>query len=112
MARKKSSGDLFKIHDLLLYTNMYISRASFIDHHQVYLLVLDLVDEGTNVRQQLDGEFVTSLDELLGVLGGADTGRGTSQDDGTSGESGALRKEADELGNVEDEVTVWELWLA
>jgi hypothetical protein len=75
-------------------------------------LVLDLVDQGTNVRQQLDGKIVTSLNELLGVLGGADTGRGTGENDGTSGQSGALGKEADELGDVEDEVTVSESWLA
>lgn len=68
--------------------------------------MLDLVDQSANVRQQLDGKVVTSLDELLGVLGGADTGRSTSQDNGTGGQSGALRQEADQLGDVEDQVTI------
>jgi hypothetical protein len=68
--------------------------------------MLDLVDQSANVRQQLDGKVVASLDELLGVLGGADAGRSTGQDNGTSGQSGALGKEADELGDVEDQVAV------
>lgn len=74
--------------------------------------MLDLVDQGTNVRQQLNGKVVTSLDEFLGFLSRANTGRGTSQDDGTSGQSSALGEEADELGDVEDEVTVSGSWLA
>lgn len=74
--------------------------------------MLNLVDQGTHVRQQLNGKVVTSLDELLGFLSRADTGRGTSQDDGTGGQSGALGKEADKLRDVEDEVTVLESSLA
>lgn len=70
------------------------------------LLVLDLVDQGTNVRQQLDGKVVTSLDELLGVLSGADAGRSTGQDNGTRWQGGALGEEADELGDIEDQVTI------
>lgn len=70
------------------------------------LLVLNLVDQSTHVRQQLDSKLVAGLDELLGVLGGADTGRGASENDSASGQSGTLREEADELGDVKDQVTV------
>ena len=68
--------------------------------------MLNLVDQSTHVRQQLDSKLVAGLDELLGVLGGADTGRGASENDSASGQSGTLREEADELGDVEDQVTV------
>lgn len=68
--------------------------------------MLDLVDQGTHVRQQLNGELIASLDELLGVLGGADSGGSTGKDDGTSGQSGALGEEADELGDVENQVAI------
>jgi hypothetical protein len=47
-------------------------------------LVLNLVDQSTHVRQQLNSKLVASLDELLGFLGGADTGRGAGENDGTS----------------------------
>jgi hypothetical protein len=69
-------------------------------------LVLNLVDQGAHMRQQLDGEFITSLDELLGVLGSADAGGSAGEDNGTSGQSGALGEEADELGDVENQVAV------
>lgn len=62
------------------------------------------------MRQQLDSKLVASLDELLGVLSGADTGRGASENDSTSGQSGTLGKEADELGDVEDQVTASISW--
>ncbi len=68
--------------------------------------MLNLVNQSAHVRQQLDSKLVTSLDELLGVLGGADTGRGAGENDSTSGQGGTLREEADELGDVEDQVTV------
>jgi hypothetical protein len=57
--------------------------------------VLDLVDERSNVRKQLDSELITSLDELFGVLGGANTRRGARQDDGASRKGGTLAEEAD-----------------
>lgn len=68
-------------------------------------LVLNLIDESADVRKELDGELIAGLDELLGVLGSANTGRGTGQNDGTGGQSGALGEEADKLGNSEDQVT-------
>jgi hypothetical protein len=69
------------------------------------LLVLNLVDEGSNVRKQLDGKLIASFDELLGVLGCANARRGTGQNDSTGGQSSALRKEAYQLGDTEDEIT-------
>jgi hypothetical protein len=67
--------------------------------------VLNLVDESSDVGEQLDGEFVAGLDELLGLLGSTDPGRGTGQNDGTGGQSGALGEEADQLRDAEDQVT-------
>lgn len=67
--------------------------------------MLNLVDQGTNVGKQLDGEVVASLNELLGVLGSTNTGRSTSQNNGTSAQSSALGKEGDELGNGKDQIT-------
>lgn len=71
----------------------------------ICLLVLDLVDQSTDVREQLNSKLITDLDKLLGVLGCANTRRSTGQDDSTSGQSGALGKEADQLRNTEDQVT-------
>jgi hypothetical protein len=67
--------------------------------------VLNLVDESSDVGEQLDGEFVAGLDELLGLLGSTDPGRCTGQNDGTGGQSGALGEEADQLRDAEDQVT-------
>lgn len=67
--------------------------------------MLNLVDESTNVRKQLNGELIASLNKLLGVLGSANTRRCAGQDDSTSGQSSALGKEADQLGDAEDKVT-------
>jgi len=57
------------------------------------------------MRKQLNGKLIASLDELLRIPGCADTGRGTGQDDCTSGQGSALGEEADQLGNAEDQVT-------
>lgn len=62
---------------------------------RLWLLVLDLVDESTNVGKQLNGKLIPSFDELLGILGCANTRRCTGQDDGTSRQGSALGKEAD-----------------
>ena len=80
--------------------SLHQSRVSLITS-----LVLNLVDESSNVRKELDGELVAGFDELLGVLGSADAGRGTGQNYSTGGQSGALGEEADELGDGEDQVT-------
>lgn len=90
----------------LIYTNIYNSTLAPCPLTIFNLLVLDLVDQSTNVRQQLDSKLIASLDELLGVLGSTDTGRGASEDDSTSGQSGALGEEADELGDVENQVAI------
>lgn len=68
--------------------------------------MLDLVDQGTNVRKQLDSEVVASLDELLGVLGSTDTGGSASKNNSTRAQSSALGKEGNELGNGKDQVTI------
>lgn len=70
------------------------------------LLVLDLVDQSTNVGKKLNRELITALDVLLGLLSSTNTGWGTGQDNSTSGKSGTLAKEADQLGDVEDQVAV------
>jgi hypothetical protein len=67
-------------------------------------LVLNLIDESSDVRKELDGELVAGLNELLGFFGGSDTRRSTCQNNGTGGQGGALREEADKLGNSEDQV--------
>lgn len=64
------------------------------------------------MRLQLDGELVAVFEELLGVLGGANTGGSTGEDDSTGRQGGALGQEADELGHVEDQVTVQSCWSA
>jgi hypothetical protein len=69
------------------------------------LLVLNLVDEGADMRKQLNSELVTRLDEVLRSLSCADSGRGAGQDNCASGQGGTLGKEADQLGNAEDQVT-------
>lgn len=74
--------------------------------------MLDLVDESTDVGKQLNGKLISSLDKLLGILSSANTRRCTGQDDGTSGQGGALGKEADQLGNAEDQVTTNDTMLA
>jgi len=73
--------------------------------------VLDLVDQGTDVGKQLDGEVVASLNELLGVLRSTDAGGSAGQDNSTRAQSSALGKEGNELGNVKDQVTITS-WLA
>ena len=70
------------------------------------LLVLDLVDQSTNVGKKLNRELITALDVLLGLLSSTNTGWGTGQDNSTSGKGGTLAKEADQLGDVEDQVAV------
>ena len=61
---------------------------------------------------QLDGELVAMLEELLGVLGGANTGGSTGENDSSRRQGGALGQEADELGHVEDQITVRNCWSA
>lgn len=62
---------------------------------RLWLLVLDLVDESTNVGKQLNSKLISSFNELLGVLSRTDTRRCAGQDDGTSRQGSALGKEAD-----------------
>lgn len=52
----------------------------------------------------LDGELIAIAQKLLGVLANTDASGSAGEDDGASGQSGALRAEADEFGNVEDEI--------
>lgn len=56
--------------------------------------------------KNLDGKLVADFEKLLRVLCRPDTGRGAGQNDGTGGQGSALREEADQLGNVEDEITI------
>lgn len=67
--------------------------------------MLDLVDECSNIGQQLDGELVASLEKFFWVLSCTDTRRSASQDNCTSRQGGALREEANQLGDGEDQVT-------
>jgi len=67
--------------------------------------VLDLVDESSDVREQLDGKLIPGLDKFLGCPGSTNTGRGAGQNDGTSEQSSALGEEADQLRDVENQVT-------
>lgn len=68
-------------------------------------LVFNLVDESSDVREQLHGKLIASLDELLGFLSSTNTGRGAGENDGTGGQRSALGKEADQLRDAEDQVT-------
>ena len=68
-------------------------------------LVFNLVDEGSDVREQLHGKLIAGLNELLGLLSSTNTGRGAGENDGTGGQSSALGKEADQLRDAEDQVT-------
>lgn len=74
--------------------------------------MLDLVDESTDVGEQLNGKLISSLNKLLGILSSANTRRRTGQNDGTSGQGSALGKEADQLGNAEDQITANDTILA
>ena len=66
--------------------------------------MLNLVDKCSNVRQQLNGELVASLEKFLRIPSCANTGRSTSQDDCTGRQGGALGEEADQLRDAEDQV--------
>lgn len=69
-------------------------------------LVLNLVDEGSHIREQLNGKFISSFKEIFGVLCCTHAWWSTSQDNSTSGQRGALGEEADELRDAEDQVSV------
>lgn len=69
-------------------------------------LVLDLGDQGSNMGQQLNGKLVTSLQELLRVLGRSNARGGAGQDDSAGRESRTLRQEADQLRYAKDQVAV------
>ena len=47
------------------------------------------------------------MQQLLGVPRKTHTSRSTSNDNGTLGQRGALRQEADDFSDREDEVTVY-----
>jgi hypothetical protein len=66
--------------------------------------MLNLVDQSAHKRRQLHAELVPSLEEFLGVLGGSDARWCTRQNNCSCGKRCALREEADEFGDGEDEV--------
>ena len=59
------------------------------------------------MRQDLHRESVAVLESDLGVLADAHARGGARDDDGAGLQRGALREEADQLGDIEDEVTVF-----
>lgn len=67
--------------------------------------MLDLVDECSNIGQQLDGELVASLEKFLRILSCTNARRGTSQDNCTGKQSGTLGEEANQLRDGKDQVT-------
>ena len=70
-----------------------------------YLFVLELGNQGSNMRFQRDTDLIDLLDELVRLLSCTDTRRSFSNDDCAGGDGCALGKEADELGDGEDHVT-------
>lgn len=68
--------------------------------------MLNLVDQGAHVREELHRELISSLDELFGVLGRTNTGRSTGQNEGTSRQGSTLGEEADQLRDAKDQITV------
>lgn len=56
------------------------------------------------MRQNLDGELVSVAKELLRLLADADAGRRAGENDCSCGQGGALGAEADQSGNIEDEI--------
>lgn len=59
------------------------------------------------MRQQFNRKLVPSLQKLLGVLRSSNAGWSTSENDSSGRQRGALRQEADELGNTEYEVAIY-----
>lgn len=68
--------------------------------------MLHLGNQSSNMRQQLDGKLVTSLEESWRVFGCPDTRRRASEDNRSSREGGSLREETDQLGDAEDEIAI------
>jgi hypothetical protein len=67
--------------------------------------VLYLIDECSDMGQQLNSKLIASLDKLLRALCCTDTGRGTGQDNCTGRQRGALGKEANQLGDAKYQVS-------
>lgn len=57
------------------------------------------------MRQDLDGELVALSEGLLGRPTQTNTSRSSRDNDSSRREGGALRQEADQLGDAEDQVT-------
>jgi hypothetical protein len=70
------------------------------------LCVLKDVDKGSDMRQDLNGKLVSVPDPHSGLATSADTSRGSGDDDSAGRQSRALRNEADQLSNGEDQVAV------
>lgn len=68
------------------------------------LLVFEHCGQSADMRLNLDRELIAVAQKLLGVFAHTHTSRSSGKDDGASGQSGALRAEAHELGDAEDEV--------
>lgn len=74
----------------------------------LHLLVLKNVDQSANVRQYLDGKLIVLPDGHLGLAARADASRRTRDYDRAGRQRGALRQEADQFGDTEDQVTVYQ----
>lgn len=57
--------------------------------------MLNLIDKCPNVRQQLNGKLVASLEKFLRIHSCSDTGRSAGQYDCAGRQGGALGEEAD-----------------
>lgn len=94
-----------------IYVSIRIRQACVIlqqiavnQNSSLLLLVLENSGESANVRLNFDRELIAITQELLGVFANTNTSRSTGQNDGASRQSRTLRAEADESGDVEDEV--------
>jgi hypothetical protein len=69
------------------------------------LFILKLVNQRSDVRQNLDFELVAMFQVLFGTLAHSYSSRGTRNDYGTGWKRGALRQKTDKLGDTKDEIT-------
>jgi hypothetical protein len=88
---------------ILIYPS---SRAWYAGQARYLLLVLEHIDQRSNVGRDLYRKLVASLQSLFGRLTHAYSGGCTGNDDRSCGQSRALGEEADKLRDAKDEVAV------
>lgn len=69
-------------------------------------LILNSGNQRPDMRQQLDGKHIASLEKLLWLLRRPDAWRRAGEDDSAGREGGSLGEEADHFGDAEDKVTI------